>query len=93
MGDEDKLDMWCEKSLVAMDKMADKLGYEKEISARRATIPPLLEKLDLTLTQQFKLAAIIGEKDERVDQFLNTRDELKQAWAEAVLAGHVFGPV
>ncbi|GFS33077.1 hypothetical protein Acr_00g0026220 [Actinidia rufa] len=83
----------CKESLGYMEKLANSLGYEKELAARRATILGELEKLDLTLIQQFKLAAIIGDKEERVNQFLNTRDERKQAWAEAVLNGHVYGPI
>ncbi|GFY84290.1 hypothetical protein Acr_03g0010640 [Actinidia rufa] len=35
----------------------------------------------------------LAMKRKRVDQFLNTRDERKQAWAEAVLNGHVYGPI
>ena len=97
MGEEEEvhesLGHWCKESLGYMEKLANSLGYEKELAARRATIPGELEKLDLTLIQQFKLAAIIGDKEERVDQFLNTRDERKQAWAEAVLNGHVYGPI
>lgn len=97
MGEEEdvreSLGHWCKESLGYMEKLANSLGYEKELAARRATIPGELEKLDLTLIQKFKLAAIIGDKEERVDQFLNTRDERKQAWAEAVLNGHVYGPI
>ncbi|GFY82667.1 hypothetical protein Acr_02g0009070 [Actinidia rufa] len=97
MGDDEdvreSLGHWCKESLGYMEKLANSLGYEKELAARRATIPGELEKLDLTLIQQFKLAAIIDDKEERVDQFLNTRDERKQAWAEAVLDGHVYGPI
>ena len=97
MGEEEdvreSLGHWCKESLGYMEKLANSLGYEKELAARRATISGELEKLDLTLIQQFKLAAIIGDKEERVDQFLNTRDERKQAWAEAVLNGHVYGPI
>ncbi|GFS37529.1 hypothetical protein Acr_00g0052480 [Actinidia rufa] len=97
MGEEEdvreSLGHWCKESLGYMEKLANSLGYEKELATRRATIPGELEKLDLTLIQQFKLAAIIGDKEERVDQFLNTRDETKQAWAEAVLNGHVYGPI
>ncbi|GFY97904.1 hypothetical protein Acr_12g0004450 [Actinidia rufa] len=45
--------------------------------------------LDTTI----QVGSIIGDKEERVDQFLNTSDERKQAWAEAVLNGHVYGPI
>ncbi|GFZ10363.1 hypothetical protein Acr_21g0009620 [Actinidia rufa] len=97
MGEEEdvreSLGHWCKESLGYMEKLANSLGYEKELAARRATIPGELQKLNLTLIQQFKLAAIIGDKEERVDQFLNTRDETKQAWAEAVLNGHVYGRI
>ncbi|GFS32816.1 hypothetical protein Acr_00g0024850 [Actinidia rufa] len=97
MGDvedvRESLGHWCKESLGYMEKLANSLGYEKELATRHATIPGELEKLNLTLIQQFKLASIIGDKEERVDQFLNTRDERKQAWTEAVLNGDVYSPI
>ncbi|GFY96502.1 hypothetical protein Acr_11g0008080 [Actinidia rufa] len=69
------------------------MNSPRELTAHRATILGELEKVDLTLIQQFKLALIIGNKEERVDQFLNTRDERKQAWAEVVLNSHVYDPI
>ncbi|GAB2300070.1 hypothetical protein Dimus_034111 [Dionaea muscipula] len=96
MGDEESsilgsMDNFLKGSLGYMDKMVDKMGFEKELSGRRLKVPEELEKLDLTLDTQFKLAAIICEKDERVDQFFGTRDDKKQAWVDAVLSGPVFG--
>ncbi|GFZ08899.1 hypothetical protein Acr_20g0007070 [Actinidia rufa] len=44
MGEEedvrDSLGNWCKESLSYMEKLANSLGYEKELAARRATIPP-----------------------------------------------------
>ncbi|GAB2279241.1 hypothetical protein Dimus_013889 [Dionaea muscipula] len=98
MGDEvssilGSMDNYLKGSLGYMDKLVDKMGFEKELSGRRLKVPEELEKLDLTLDAQFKLAAIICEKDERVDQFFGTRDDKKQAWVDAVLSDRVFGPV
>ncbi|GAB2290782.1 hypothetical protein Dimus_025054, partial [Dionaea muscipula] len=98
MGDEESSILgsmynFLKGSLGYMDKMVDKMGFKKELSRRRWKVSEELEKLDLTLDGQFKLAAIICEKDERVDQFFGTRDDKKHAWFDTVLSGRVFGPV
>lgn len=87
------MEVWLEKSDSHMEKITNAMGYSKDVSARRTQVPQELEKLDLTDTQRFKLGAIICAYEDRLDQFYGIRDHLKQAWAEAVLDGIVFGPV
>ncbi|GAB2289848.1 hypothetical protein Dimus_024151 [Dionaea muscipula] len=97
MGDEESsilgsMDNFLKGSLGYRNKLVDKMGFVKELSERRLKVPKELEKLDLTLDAQFRLAAIICEKDERVYQFFGTRDDKNQAWVDTILSGHVFGP-
>ncbi|KAI8538742.1 hypothetical protein RHMOL_Rhmol09G0127500 [Rhododendron molle] len=67
--------------------------YDKELSARRTMVKDELSKLDITLTEKFKLSAIIVQAEERVDDFYGTKAEERQAFVEAILAGEVYGPI
>ncbi|KAI8530798.1 hypothetical protein RHMOL_Rhmol11G0087400 [Rhododendron molle] len=87
------MEVWLEKSDSHMEKMSDAMGYSNKLSARRSQVPLELEKLDLTDTQRFRLGAIIYGAEDRLDLFYGIKEHQKQAWAEAVLDGIIFGPV
>ncbi|KAI8574848.1 hypothetical protein RHMOL_Rhmol01G0385600 [Rhododendron molle] len=87
------MDSFFKSSCSYMDKMANSFGYDKELSARRTMVKDELSKLDITLTEKFKLSAIIVQAEERVDDFYGTKPEERQAFVEAILAGEVYGPI
>ncbi|KAI8543435.1 hypothetical protein RHMOL_Rhmol08G0217700 [Rhododendron molle] len=98
MGDADlpihaSMDNFFKSSTTYLDKMANSFGYDKELSARRTMVKEELSKLDITLTEKFKLSAIIVQAEERVDDFYGTKPEERQAFVEAILAGEVYGPI
>ncbi|KAI8555662.1 hypothetical protein RHMOL_Rhmol05G0191000 [Rhododendron molle] len=53
------MDNFFKSSCSYMDKMSNSFGYDKELSARRTMVKDELSKLDITLTEKFKLSAII----------------------------------
>ncbi|KAI8539341.1 hypothetical protein RHMOL_Rhmol09G0174800 [Rhododendron molle] len=87
------MDNFFKSSCSYMEKMSNSFGYDKELSARRTMVKDELSKLDITLTEKFKLSAIIVQSEERVDDFYGTKPEERQAFVEAILAGEVYGPI
>ncbi|KAI8545415.1 hypothetical protein RHMOL_Rhmol07G0037300 [Rhododendron molle] len=74
MGDEElsmfaSMKNWMTSSDGHMEKMVNCFGYDKELSARRTQVPDELSKLDITLTEKFKLGAVICQEEQRVDNF------------------------
>ncbi|KAI8551525.1 hypothetical protein RHMOL_Rhmol06G0193700 [Rhododendron molle] len=64
---------YFKSSTTYMEKMANSFGYDKELSARRTMVKDELSKLDITVTEKFKLSAIIVQAEEKVDDFYGTR--------------------
>ncbi|KAI8558388.1 hypothetical protein RHMOL_Rhmol04G0088100 [Rhododendron molle] len=98
MGDEElsmfaSMKNWMTSSDGHMEKMVNCFGYDKELSARRTQVPDELSKLDITLTEKFKLGAVICQEEQRVDNFYGIKPEERQAYVEAILSGVVYGPI
>ncbi|KAI8561258.1 hypothetical protein RHMOL_Rhmol04G0324700 [Rhododendron molle] len=96
MGDEElsmfaSMKNWMTSSDGHMEKMVNCFGYDKELSARRTQVPDELSKLDITLTEKFKLGAVICQEEQRVDNFYGIKPEERQAYVEAILSGVVYG--
>lgn len=51
------MDNWLKMSLSHMEKMVNLFGYDKKLSARRTMVQDELLKLDITLTEKFKLVS------------------------------------
>ncbi|KAI8560099.1 hypothetical protein RHMOL_Rhmol04G0229100 [Rhododendron molle] len=84
---------WMTSSNGHMEKMVNCFSYDKELSARRTQVPDELSKLDITLTEKFKLGAVICQEEQRVDNFYGIKPEERQAYVEAILSGVVYGPI
>ncbi|KAI8552347.1 hypothetical protein RHMOL_Rhmol06G0259600 [Rhododendron molle] len=98
MGDEElsmfaSMKNWMISSNGHMKKMVNCFGYDKELSARRTQVPDELSKLDITLTEKFKLGVVICQEEQRVDNFYGIKPEERQAYVEAILSGIVYGPI
>ncbi|KAI8551099.1 hypothetical protein RHMOL_Rhmol06G0158600 [Rhododendron molle] len=96
MGDKElsilvSLENWMILSSGHMEKMTNSFGYDKELSARRTQVPDELLKLDITFTEKFKLSAVICQEEQMVDNFYGIKSDERQAYAEAILSGIVFG--
>ncbi|KAI8559893.1 hypothetical protein RHMOL_Rhmol04G0211300 [Rhododendron molle] len=84
---------WMTLSTGHMEKMVNSFGYDKDLSARRTQVPDKLLKLDITLTEKFKLSAIICQEEQRVDNFYGIKPEERQAYVDAILSGAIYGPI
>ncbi|KAF7150341.1 hypothetical protein RHSIM_Rhsim02G0246800 [Rhododendron simsii] len=77
------------QSSTAFLKIADSVGYEDRLSAKKERVFAELEKLDLQLIDMFSAHAIIVSAEENVDTFYGIPENYRQAWVEAVLAGQI----
>ncbi|KAG5534981.1 hypothetical protein RHGRI_022925 [Rhododendron griersonianum] len=80
---------FMEQSSSAFLKIADSVGYEDRLSAKKERVFAELEKLDLQLIDMFSAHAIIVSAEENVDMFYGIPENYRQAWVEAVLAGQI----
>ncbi|KAG5542124.1 hypothetical protein RHGRI_021851 [Rhododendron griersonianum] len=80
---------FMEQSSSAFLKIADSVGYEDRLSAKKERVFAELEKLDLQLIDMFSAHAIIVSAEENVDTFYGIPENYRQAWVEAVLAGQI----
>ncbi|XP_058222930.1 uncharacterized protein LOC131332650 [Rhododendron vialii] len=68
-----------------MGAMVNSVGYERHLSERRQNVQNELGKLNITLTQKFKLSAVICEEEQRVDNFYGCKEEERQEYIEVIL--------
>ncbi|KAI8523678.1 hypothetical protein RHMOL_Rhmol13G0091600 [Rhododendron molle] len=74
-----------------MEKIADAIGYDKQLSSRREKVFEELLKLDMDEDDRYIVNAIIVQAEDRVDTFYGIPAERKQRWVELVLAGKFYG--
>ncbi|KAG5542406.1 hypothetical protein RHGRI_022069 [Rhododendron griersonianum] len=79
------------QSATVMEKIADAIGYEKQLSSRRERVFDELLKLDMDEDDRYIANAIIVQAEDRVDTFYGIPAERKQRWVELVLAGKFYG--
>ncbi|KAG5531260.1 hypothetical protein RHGRI_026015 [Rhododendron griersonianum] len=77
------------QSNTAFNKIADAVGYEDRLSAKREKVFTELMKLDLEMIDRFALNTMIVSAEENVDIFYGIPENYKQAWVEAVLSGQI----
>ncbi|KAI8534235.1 hypothetical protein RHMOL_Rhmol10G0073800 [Rhododendron molle] len=77
------------QSNTAFNKIADAVGYEDRLSAKREKVFTELMKLDLEMIDRFALNTMIVSAEENVDTFYGIPENYKQAWVEAVLSGQI----
>ncbi|KAF7150926.1 hypothetical protein RHSIM_Rhsim02G0184400 [Rhododendron simsii] len=77
------------QSNTAFNKIADVVGYEDRLSAKREKVFTELMKLDLEMIDRFALNTMIVSAEENVDTFYGIPENYKQAWVEAVLSGQI----
>ncbi|KAE9445283.1 hypothetical protein C3L33_22820, partial [Rhododendron williamsianum] len=79
------------QSNTAFNKIADAVGYEDRLSAKREKVFTELMKLDLEMIDRFALNTMIVSAEENVDTFYGIPENYKQAWVEAVYGLTVYG--
>ncbi|KAF7133206.1 hypothetical protein RHSIM_Rhsim09G0193500 [Rhododendron simsii] len=79
------------QSATVMEKIADAIGYEKQLSSRRERVFDELLKLDMDEDDRYIVNAIIVQAEDRVDTFYGIPAARKQRWVELVLAGKFYG--
>ncbi|KAI8556518.1 hypothetical protein RHMOL_Rhmol05G0259400 [Rhododendron molle] len=79
------------QSATVMEKIADAIGYDKQLSSRREKVFEELLKLDMDEDDRYIVNAIIVQAEDRVDTFYGIPAERKQRWVELVLAGKFYG--
>ncbi|KAI8574108.1 hypothetical protein RHMOL_Rhmol01G0328800 [Rhododendron molle] len=77
------------QSNTAFNKIAEAVGYEGRLSAKREKVFTELMKLDLEMIDRFALNTMIVSAEENVDTFYGIPENYKQAWVEAVLSGQI----
>ncbi|KAI8550097.1 hypothetical protein RHMOL_Rhmol06G0077900 [Rhododendron molle] len=77
------------QSNTAFNKIADAVGYEDRLSAKREKVFTELMKLDLEMIDRFALNTMIVSAEENVDTFYCIQENYKQVWVEAVLSGQI----
>ncbi|KAI8539112.1 hypothetical protein RHMOL_Rhmol09G0155700 [Rhododendron molle] len=77
------------ESNTAFNKIADAVGYEDRLSAKREKVFTELMKLNLEMIDRFALNTMIVSAEENVDTFYGIPENYKQAWVEAVLSGQI----
>ncbi|KAF7153494.1 hypothetical protein RHSIM_Rhsim01G0203500 [Rhododendron simsii] len=82
---------YLSQSATVMDKIADAIGYDKQLSARRERVFDDLLKLDMDEDDRYIVNAIIVKEEDRVDTFYGIPADRKQRWVELVLAGKFYG--
>ncbi|KAI8568890.1 hypothetical protein RHMOL_Rhmol02G0235600 [Rhododendron molle] len=74
-----------------MEKIADAIGYDKQLSSRRERVFDELLKLDMDEDDRYIVNAIIVHAEDRVHTFYGIPADRKQRWVELVLAGKFYG--
>ncbi|KAI8563127.1 hypothetical protein RHMOL_Rhmol03G0088500 [Rhododendron molle] len=79
------------QSATVMEKIADAIGYDKQLSSRREKVFDELLKLDMDEADRYIVNAIIVQAEDRADTFYGIPADRKQRWVELVLAGKFYG--
>ncbi|KAI8551052.1 hypothetical protein RHMOL_Rhmol06G0154900 [Rhododendron molle] len=87
----EQLGNFLSQSTVVFEKIADAVGYEKQLSSRRERVFDELLKLDMDEHDRYTVNAIIVQAEDRMDTFYGIPAERKQRWVELVLAGKFYG--
>ncbi|KAG5544478.1 hypothetical protein RHGRI_017037 [Rhododendron griersonianum] len=85
----DAIGNYMAQSSTAFLKIADLVGFEDRLAAKKEKVFGELENLNLKLLDMFAAHAIIVSAEENVDTFYGIPENYKQAWVEAVLAGKI----
>ncbi|KAF7136277.1 hypothetical protein RHSIM_Rhsim08G0085700 [Rhododendron simsii] len=85
----DAIGNYMAQSSTAFLKIADSVGFEDQLAAKKEKVFGELEKLELELLDMFAPHAIIVSAEENVDTFYGIPENYRQAWVEAVLAGKI----
>ncbi|KAI8538775.1 hypothetical protein RHMOL_Rhmol09G0130000 [Rhododendron molle] len=78
------------QSATVMEKIADAIGYDKQLSSRREKVFDEVLKLDMDEDDRYIVNAIIVQAEDRVDTFYGIPADSKQRWVELVLAGKFY---
>ncbi|KAG5528787.1 hypothetical protein RHGRI_029448 [Rhododendron griersonianum] len=70
------------QSNTAFNKIADAVGYEDRLSAKREKVFTELMKLDLEMIDRFALNTMIVSPEENVNTFYGIPENYKQAWVD-----------
>ncbi|KAG5561873.1 hypothetical protein RHGRI_004794 [Rhododendron griersonianum] len=70
------------QSATVMEKIADAIGYDKQLSSRKERVFDKLLKLDMDEDDRYIVNAIIVQAEDRVDTFYGIPTERKQRWVE-----------
>ncbi|KAI8532103.1 hypothetical protein RHMOL_Rhmol11G0187200 [Rhododendron molle] len=73
-----------------MEKIADAIGYDKQLSSRREKVFEELLKLDMDEDDRYIVNAIIVQAKDRVDTFYGISADRKQRWVELVLWADIW---
>ncbi|KAG5525144.1 hypothetical protein RHGRI_031725 [Rhododendron griersonianum] len=85
----DAIGNYMAQSSTVFLKIADSVGFEDRLAAKKEKVFGELENLDLELLDMFAAHAIIVSAEENVDTFYGIPQNYRQAWVEAVLAGKI----
>ncbi|KAG5553902.1 hypothetical protein RHGRI_011686 [Rhododendron griersonianum] len=80
----DAIGNYMAQSSTAFLKIADSVGFEDRLFAKKEKVFGELEKLDLELFDMFDAHTIIVSAEENVDTFYGIPENYRQAWVEAV---------
>ncbi|KAI8565233.1 hypothetical protein RHMOL_Rhmol03G0243600 [Rhododendron molle] len=83
----DAIGNYMAQSSTAFNKIADSVGFDDRLAAKKEKVFAELQKLDLELLDMFAAHAIIVSAEENVDTFYGIPENYRQAWVEAVLSG------
>ncbi|XP_058189326.1 uncharacterized protein LOC131306913 [Rhododendron vialii] len=75
---------YLSQSATVMEKIADAIGYDKQLSSRRERVFDELLKLDMDEDDRYIVNAIIVQAEDRVDTFYGIPANRKQRWVELV---------
>ncbi|KAI8560799.1 hypothetical protein RHMOL_Rhmol04G0283900 [Rhododendron molle] len=82
---------YLSQSATVMEKIADAIGYDKQLSSRRERVFDELLKIDMDEDDRYIVNAIIVQAEDKVDTFYGIPADRKQRWVELVLAGKFYG--
>ncbi|KAI8531643.1 hypothetical protein RHMOL_Rhmol11G0152200 [Rhododendron molle] len=85
----DAIGNYMAQSSMTFNKIAESVGFEDGLAAKKEKVFGELEKLDLELLDMFAAHAIIVLAEENVDTFYGIPENYRQAWVEAVLSGKI----
>ncbi|KAI8571950.1 hypothetical protein RHMOL_Rhmol01G0160700 [Rhododendron molle] len=94
MGEEDEsihesMNNFMKDTSSHIGEMANSIGYDKDLSKRRQNLQTKLAKLNITMTQKFKLSVVICQEEQSVDNFYGCKKEERQEYVEAILNGEI----